>query len=1500
MNSPSPSPFRMTETWWRGIILGLSGAVLLFTIWCLSNGITTIFMHLYYFPIVLLAYRYRWKGFGLATLLALAYLGLVLVFDASQMEVILGAVYRVLVFVGIAAVIAYLSEQLIIEKKALQESTELREQYISLAPAIILVLDRNGAITFLNRKGSEILECTPDEAAGKSWFDQYLPERDRNRVKRLFSQLVAGQVPPDQAFENPVLTCSGMEKIIRWHNTVLHDESGGISGILGFGEDITGERQVQDSLRKMQQFQENVIANANVWISVLAPDGGTILVWNDAAEAISGYKKDNVVGKNTIWKQLYPDKDYRRNVTGEIRRIIGRDQYLENFETAIRCLDGTVKTIVWNTRALRDDKGVVTGYIAIGRDITRQTEAEAEIRHLASFPRLTPVNILETDLGGRILYINPAMENTLAALGISDPGLFIPADFFEKAGTESPGTPPAPSDRELVISGRTFTLNLSFVPESRSLRVYATDITERKQAEEAIRKSGREWQTTFDAITDVVFLLDREGRIVRHNHAFETFTQKTEPEIAGRYCYEILHGTAYPIEGCPNIKAQTSRKRESIELKIGNRWFVATVDPIIAEDGTITGAVHLIIEITERKHMEEAIRTSEERYRTLAEASPDQIYIINRDDTMKYLNTASLKLFHLSSDQVVGVPRKKLFPPDIADAQGIVLKKVFETGEQVQTEEKIRFGTQELWLDTYSVPLKDKTGNVTAVLGIARDITDRKRVEEALRESEEKYRTLFENMLEGFAYCRMIYDENGSPIDWIYLDVNAAFERLTSLKNIAGRRALEAIPDIRKLTPEIFDMYGRVASTGLPETFEINFKPLNRWLKISVFSPKKEYFVAVFENITERIQAEEVIRSREEQFRVIFHNQQTGLIMVDAMTHTISDANVAALSMIGASREEVIGKICHIFICPAEQGKCPVTDLGQTVDNSERILIRANGERIPILKSVNPVKIGGRPFLIESFVDLTERKQMEKQITESRQLFSDIISFLPDPTFVIDKDGKVLAWNRAIEQLSGVAAGDMIGKGDNEYSLWEYGKRRPILIDLVLHPDQNAGRLDYTDIHVDGHTVTAQADIIPKGRGHTISLLLIASPLVDAQGKITGAIESMRDISRLKETEAELARINLNLEQIIQVRTQSLAESERKYRTLFDKTKDAYLIIENNKFVDCNAATLEMLGYKTKEELFQTHPSSLSPPIQPDGRPSFEKAEEMMAIALRDGSNRFEWVHRRANGEDFWVEVSLTAIPIKDHQIIHTAWRDITDRKKAEAEIRASLEEKIILLREVHHRVKNNLQIIISLVSLQMRQTEDPVVKQIMSETQNRVRAMSLVHEKLYRSDSLSHIDFADYTRFLATQLFSFYGKDTRMVHLEFAMEKILLDINTAVPLGLLMNELISNSLRHAFPGGREGVISISGGYKGDLITLVVRDNGIGIPKDFNWKNTTSLGMGLISSLVDQVDGTITLNRENGTMFTITVKRDPVQKETDDGPIQANRGLSESPAGKSP
>jgi two-component sensor histidine kinase/HAMP domain-containing protein len=214
---------------------------------------------------------------------------------------------------------------------------------------------------------------------------------------------------------------------------------------------------------------------------------------------------------------------------------------------------------------------------------------------------------------------------------------------------------------------------------------------------------------------------------------------------------------------------------------------------------------------------------------------------------------------------------------------------------------------------------------------------------------------------------------------------------------------------------------------------------------------------------------------------------------------------------------------------------------------------------------------------------------------------------------------------------------------------------------------------------------------------------------------------------------------------------------------------------------------------------------------------------------------------------------------------------DITERKKAEAQIEASLKEKEVLLQEIHHRVKNNLQVISSLLNLQSEYVEDQKALEVFQESQHRVRSMALIHEKLYRSENLAQIDFADYVRELSTYLFRSQTAKVQDITLTVQPENIFLDIDRAVPCGLMLNELVSNALKHAFPNGRPGEIRIELSIDNHRqLTLKVIDNGIGFLAEWDYQNTKSLGLQLVNTLVDQLDGKIELDRDNGMEFTIT------------------------------
>lgn len=230
------------------------------------------------------------------------------------------------------------------------------------------------------------------------------------------------------------------------------------------------------------------------------------------------------------------------------------------------------------------------------------------------------------------------------------------------------------------------------------------------------------------------------------------------------------------------------------------------------------------------------------------------------------------------------------------------------------------------------------------------------------------------------------------------------------------------------------------------------------------------------------------------------------------------------------------------------------------------------------------------------------------------------------------------------------------------------------------------------------------------------------------------------------------------------------------------------------------------------------------------------------------------------------------AIAIQQSELYQQVQAELAERKRAEEQLKASLKEKEVLLKEIHHRVKNNLQIISSLLKLQSAYTKEEQVLGMFKDSQNRIRSMALIHEKLYQSKDLSRIDFAEYIRDLAGNLLRSYKASSQAITLKTNVNDINLNIDTAIPCGLIINELISNSLKHAFPTpstDKEICINIYSSGNHQFI-LNLSDNGIGFPKDLDFRNTESLGLELVCTLTEQLDGTIELDSSKGTSFNIT------------------------------
>jgi PAS domain S-box-containing protein len=368
--------------------------------------------------------------------------------------------------------------------------------------------------------------------------------------------------------------------------------------------------------------------------------------------------------------------------------------------------------------------------------------------------------------------------------------------------------------------------------------------------------------------------------------------------------------------------------------------------------------------------------------------------------------------------------------------------------------------------------------------------------------------------------------------------------------------------------------------------------------------------------------------------------------------------------------------------------------------------------------------------------------------------------------------------------------------------------------------------------------------------------------------RIYGSASIFLDVGDVLDSSALQTLVNLS-SVALKNRTaeEALCDSEKKFRNLFNNANDAIFLHKltedgiSGNFVEINSIASQILGY-THEELLQMSPKDI------EDLESFVGSNHMKDLAKKDKIT-FETALVSNDGVKIPVEISTHIFTLNQDKLSLSIARDITERKKMEEKLQISLEEKEMLLREIHHRVKNNLMIISSLLNLQSRYIKDKEVLDVFKDSQNRARSMALIHDRLYQSSHLKSIDIGDYIRTLASALFRTYATDFDRINLNFNVEEVMIDINTMIPVGLIVNELLSNCLKHAFPNDRSGQIDIGFHYNHPKYRLTVTDNGVGFPENIDYKNTKSLGLRLVNILTDQIDGNIELKRDEGTQFSI-------------------------------
>ncbi|AKB50450.1 Sensory transduction histidine kinase [Methanosarcina barkeri str. Wiesmoor] len=517
--------------------------------------------------------------------------------------------------------------------------------------------------------------------------------------------------------------------------------------------------------------------------------------------------------------------------------------------------------------------------------------------------------------------------------------------------------------------------------------------------------------------------------------------------------------------------------------------------------------------------------------------------------------------------------------------------------------------------------------------------------------------------------------------------------------------------------------------------------------------------------------------------------------------------------------------------------------------------------------------------LIENLkIELVKHKQAEEALRESEAKYRQIVETSQEGIWLTDNSNRTVFVNQKVSEMLGYSIEEILGRSPQKFISPEFSTG---MEDRLREYMPEVNRLEVNRLEVNRLEVNRLIDYrFTRKDGSDLWCILSFSPLFDDQGKYAGSLIMIMDITDCKRTEKALKKAYNSLEEKIKERTaelkiaySSLKENER---SLAEAQELAHIgnwcrNIETGE-VRWSDEVYRIFGFKP-QEFGVTYDMFLSR-VHPDER---EYLVEVVKQALDKKFFDAEYRIIRPDGverilhEDIKVICDNENTPIR----LNGTVQDITERKKAE-EALIKLEKTRI--KEIHHRIKNNLQVISSLLDLQADKFKDESVRKAFSESQNRVFSMSLIHEELYKGDEACSLDFSSYLEKLAENLFRTYSTSGKSIHLNTDLEEnTFLDMDTAVPLGIIVNELISNSLKHAFTEKKEGEIQVRffrdkekcNEMHSLIFSLIISDNGIGIPEDLDLENIKSLGLQLVNILVDQLDGELQLKRDNGTNFTL-------------------------------
>ncbi len=941
-----------------------------------------------------------------------------------------------------------------------------------------------------------------------------------------------------------------------------------------------------------------------------------------------------------------------------------------------------------------------------------------------------------------------------------------------------------------------------------------------------------------------IYRIDPDGSLRYANRTLVTFLGFTSfAELQKSPLQEHLRSLQAPEEQGKEL-LDLSGVESTWLNKVGTPVRVRESRVVIRDvDGTVHSIEGTVEEIAADHSRRHTAGTVDDRYQRVVDNLREVVFQIDTAGAWVFLNPAWKNVTGFDVEESIG----KQFVDYIHAGDRTRVFEEFQRlvrGEADTQRLELRYTTKDAearWVEVYTRLMRTDTGEILGVTGTLNDITNRKVAEDALRDSEERYRKVIEISPNGIIIHdkgRILYANPASlgimrakTVEQLYAVPIIDFIHPDS-REIVGKR-FAAMTDEGANVPVIEERFIRMDGTTID--VEVAASPL-------VYGGKKVFLVVV-RDITDRKTAERALRESEERYRTVVTSLHEGVILQDA-AGTVLDCNRSAESILNLRRNEIVGRngfAGNRVLLDHSGTAVPPEDAPPTkcLRSGKPILGVVMGF-VGVAGTTTWIRVNSQPLLerhaavpyavATSFTDITKEREALKTLESQAELF-ELVS---DAVVSTDNAFHIASWNRSAELRYGWTREEAIGKVVYDLLKAEF----PTMSheEMSRHLQEN-GAVDLEVVHV-----------TKTGRRIDVSALITLTR--NRKGDVTGSVGILRDISERKRAQA------------------LIHQREAMLEMMFQKNATVMLLVDpvSGEIADANPTAAAFYGYPL-EQLKTMNVFAFN--VRPEG-----VVRELLTQAQREERDTFFVRHKIADGSVRDVEIHASPIVSHGRTMLFAILHDVTDRLEAERQLQTSLKEKEVLLKEVYHRVKNNLNVVAGLLSLQSRFVKAKEDVALFEETKSRIQAMGKVHQNLYQSEHLSSIDFGIYLKDLIQSVGSSYGPPGVITEVE--VDTIAVGLDQAVPCGLIVNELLTNSYKYAFQGRGSGKVKVSCHVVDpSTMSLTVQDDGVGLPEEVDFTGLTSLGLSLVAMLADQIDAKLSIVRKHGTTFNVLIPIQP-------------------------